>query len=101
MGFITRRTDLLFTKRWRHSSTSICIRSRRKTHKERNRTPTKGHGRSGERRFQALFQLGFDRWVDVFCFPDVEAAAQFAVPHAVKKINDQADHEPDDKPNPG
>src|SRR6266403_294129 len=38
MGFTTRRTDLLFTKRWRHSSINICTQSRPKTPKERNRT---------------------------------------------------------------
>src|SRR5437773_1442108 len=38
---------------------------------------------------------------DVFGNAGIDATAQFAVPHAVQKINHQPDSQPDDKPNPG
>src|SRR5205814_4739919 len=107
-GFITKKTNSISTKRWKSSSTNICIprlhllraRPAQDQAKWQHRHACRQDICSSAR--QEHVDLSFDQgWRLIFRYSGVETAAQFAVAHAVKEINTKADDEPSKKASPG
>src|ERR1700756_4395109 len=99
--FITKKTNSISTKRWKSSSTNICIPRRQLLRARPARERTNDHRNlqvtsaslpmrhvllEANARARSFLRLDKRRW-DVFRWPDIKAAAKFAVTYAVKEIN--------------
>src|SRR5438309_2089510 len=113
MVFITKKTNSISTKRWKSSSTNICIPKRQRL--RARAVPDLANDRSNlqvasaslpmrhvlEANARARSFLRLDkRRRDVFRWSDIKAAAKFAVTCAVKEINQQADSKPNKETDP-
>src|SRR6476661_3754868 len=111
--FITKKTNSISTKRWKSSSTNICIPKRQRL--RARAVPNLANDHSNlqvasaslpmrhvlEANARARSFLRLDkRRRDVFRWPDIKAAAKFAVTYAVKEINQQADSKPNNETDP-
>src|ERR1700737_3701663 len=112
--FTTRKTGSHFTKRWKNSSINICTQPRRTGRTRAARDCTSGGAHLGKRaaiperdprtqkRLSWLSLLCLnDRRRNIFGYPGIAAAAQFAVADAVAEINQHPDCEPDEEAAPG
>src|SRR2546423_7820053 len=110
-AFITKKTNSIFTKRWKSSSTNISIPKRRTFRAQPVQDPTNESIKlqvapaslpmrhALEARTRSFLRLD-ERRRNVFRWPDIKAAAKFTVTHAVKEINQQADSKPNKETDP-
>src|SRR5712664_516950 len=94
-AFVTKKTNLISTKRWKSSSTNICIpkrqRPRARTVQDRANDSSilqvasaslpMRHALEAHARTRSFLRLD-ERRRDVFRWPDIKAAAKFAVTYA-------------------
>src|SRR6266576_6814770 len=111
--FITKKTNSISTKRWKSSSTNICIPRpqllRARTVQDRANDSSilqlasaslpMRHALEADARTRSFLRLD-KRRRDVFRWPDIKAAAKFAVTYAVKEINQEPNPEPNKEADP-
>src|SRR5438046_9718894 len=110
--FITKKTNSISTKRWKSSSTNICIprlqllRARPAQDRANDSSSLEVASaclpmRHALERVSGACDLSFDQGRRlVFRYSGVDATAQFAVTYAVKEINQQTNSEPNKEANP-
>src|SRR6266403_766991 len=111
--FITKKTNSISTKRWKSSSTNICIPKRQRLRaravpdlaNDRSNLQVASaslpmrHALGANARARSFLCLD-ERRRDVFRWPDIKAAAKFAVTYAVKEINQEPNPEPNKEADP-
>src|ERR1700704_1673175 len=111
--FVTKKTNSISTKRWKSSSTNICIPrrqplrarpARERTHDHSNFTKWHRYLCRSDTHWKCVprfADLSFDqRRRLVFGYSGVDAPTQFAVTYAVKEINQQTNSKPNKEADP-